>query len=300
MNLAEHLDKLQYFKVIAESRTMSEAALRLNISQPSLTKLVQTLELATGTQLLIRGRHGVLPTDAGKEVLAYAHSILKQLNDLEQRLAHPSDKIAGHLRIGAYASLGEYLWPTFIPAFRKKWPQLRLSIYSAENLSQTQNLSSGQTDILIDAEPRLTGEFISWNLYEDRFNFFVNKLQTENSVENGIMDLPIAYSPSAFDSTNKRIFQHLEEQRYYFRQRIEFDSFMAVKAFARNGACVAVLPNRLAESDVQSGHLKPIQLKGFSVKGFGSHHFAATILESRKGDARLKILIHSLRDWFKK
>jgi len=298
MNLADHLDKLKYFQVIAESRTMGEAAARLNISQPSLTKLVQTLEAAVGTQLLIRGRHGVLPTESGKEVLAYAHSVLSQLNDLEQKLKHPSDKIAGHLRIGAYASLGEYLWPNFILAFSKKWPQLRLSIYSAENRSQAQSLASGQIDILIDAEPRLVGEFISWNLYEDRFNFFVNPLQPE-MVADEFADLPLVYSPNAFDSDNKRIIQHLEEHGYNFSQRIEFDSFMAVKAFAMNGSGLAVLPNRLAEADVKSGRLKMVKLKALPAKGFGSHHFAATILEARKDDIRLRTLVQALKDWFK-
>jgi LysR family hydrogen peroxide-inducible transcriptional activator len=299
MDLANHLDKLRSFQVIAESRTMSEAAQRLNISQPSLTKLVQTLEAVIGSQLLIRGRHGVLPTEAGKELLAYAHSILNQLGDLEQRLRHPSDKIAGHLRVGAYASLGEYLWPAFIPVFGKKWPQLRLSIHSAESLSHTETLASGKIDILIDAEPRLIGEFMSWNLYEDRFNFFANKMQPEFAVDKEIVDFPLIYSPNAFDGANKRITQHLEEHGYHFKQRIEFDSFMAVKAFAKSGSGVAVLPNRLAESDVRSGHLKPISLKGFSARGFGSHHFAASILETRKDDIRLKTLIQALREWFK-
>jgi DNA-binding transcriptional LysR family regulator len=299
LNLKDHLDKLKAFKVIVDSGTMREAAKRLNVSQPSLTKLVHTLEDATGIELLSRGRHGVLPTDAGRQILLYATSILKDLEDLEQKLSNPTEQMAGHLRIGAYASLAEYLWPDFIRTFRKTAPALRLSLHTSEVIGHQQALERGEIDLLIDAEPRLAGDVVSWNLYEDRFNFYMSGSSSGTLAPETIESLSLIYSPNAIDCDNKKISQHLEENGYFFKERLELDSFMAVLAFAKKGLGLAVLPNRLAEASVKAGHLKPVSLKKFSAKGFGLHHFAVTIREHRKDDPRIRFLIRSLRDWFK-
>ncbi len=298
MNLADHLDKLKAFKVIAESRTMREAADRLNVTQPSLTKLIQTLEASAGAPLLVRGRNGVTPTEAGKILAAYAASTLKELADVEQKLSNPSDRMSGHLRIGAYASLAEYLWPDFIPAIKKKAPALRLSVLTSEAIAHSRALESGEIDILVEAEPRIQGDLISWSLYEDRFNFHMNVAQKWTPETIG--SLPLIYSPNAFDRENKKIAQHLEEKGYTFKERIELDSFMAVLAFARKGIGLAVLPNRLAEAGLREGQLFVASLKNFPAKGFGAHTFAATILENRKDDPRLQFLLKSLRQWYRK
>lgn len=299
MKLADHLDKIEAFKTVAESRTMSEAAKRLHITQPSLTRLIQTLESAAGVQLLTRGRHGVSVTDAGRRLLGYTTLTLNGLTDLEQQLRFPKHEISGHLRIGAYASLGEYLWPEFLPDFRKKYPHLRISIFSAERISHSQSLALGEIDILIDAEPRLSGGAISWNLYEDRFNFYCRKSLSDDLTPVMITDTTLIFNPNAFDNENKKILQHLEERGYFFKERLEFDSFMAVLAFARKGVGLAILPNRLAHADVEGGRLKRSLLKGFPLNGFGQHQFAATVMESKKDDQRIKTLIQALRSWLR-
>lgn len=297
MGLSDHLDKLRAFKAIVDAGTMREAARTLNVSQPSLTKLVQTLEDACGVPLLSRGRMGVEATEAGKRLFEYSTLTLKGLEDLEQKLLNPSDQMAGHLRIGAYASLAEYLWPDFMPIFKKRAPGLRLSILTREGSSHRDALLSGEIDILVDAEPRVTDEFISWNLYEDRFNFYASSSKAEKIDVANIESTPLIYSPNAFDHENKKILQHLEENGYSFSERLEFDSFMAVLAFAKKGVGLAVMPNRLAEAAVNAGQLRHVTLKRFSSKGFGPHHFAASIQESRKDDPRIRLLVKSLKEW---
>lgn len=201
MNLRDHLDKLHAFKMIVEAGTLKKASQTLHLTQPSLTRLVQTLEEATGTRLLSRGRNGVVPTEAGTLLLQYADSVLKGLSDLEEQLKHPTNPLAGHLRIGAYTSLAEYLWPEFLPAFKKEAPELRLSIRTSESVSHKDALEQGKIDVLVDAESRIFGELSSWSLYEDRFNFFATK--SASWTPETIGSLPLIFSPQAFDKDNK-------------------------------------------------------------------------------------------------
>lgn len=297
MGLTDHLDKLHAFKVILESGTMRKASQTLHLTQPSLTRLVQTLEDAAGTRLMSRGRHGVIPTEAGKLLLQYSDSVLNGLWNLEEQIKNPSNPLAGHLRVGAYASLAEYLWPDFIPMFKKEAPALRLSIRTSETVNHQKALEQGKIDVLVDAESRIAGDLISWSLYEDRFNFYSAKPGAWDP--DTIGSLPLIYSPAAFDRENKGIVQHLEEAGYFFKETIELDSFTSVMAFARKGLGLAVLPRRLAENPVSAGHLKVASLKHFAGKGFGAHTFTATVLENRKDDTKIRFFIKSLKAWFK-
>jgi DNA-binding transcriptional LysR family regulator len=298
MNLEDHLDKLRAFKIILESGNMRQAAKKLNVTQPSLTRLVQTLESATCVSLLYRGRLGVTPTESGKLLLAYTNSILKSLDDLEEKIKNPTDELAGHLRICGHASQAEYLWPDFISAFKKKAPALRLSIHTSEMFHHQKALEVGEIDILVDTEARITGDLISWKLYEDRFNFYMPKSNIKEWTPETIDSLTLIYCPTAIDGDNKKITQHLEEKGYFFKEKIELDSFTSVIAFAKKGLGLAVLPQRLAENSIKSRLFQRTTLVNFSHKGFGVHHFTATIHESRKDDPRIRFLVRSLKDWF--
>jgi DNA-binding transcriptional LysR family regulator len=299
MALADHLDKIRAFEVIATVSTMREAAAKLNVTQPSLTRLVQTLEEALGETLLVRSRAGVQPTEAGKLLLAYTRETLKRLEDFEQKVRTPADQLAGHLRIGSYASLAEYLWPDFIVSMQKSAPSLKISIRTAEIASDQRALENGEIDILVDAEPRLSGDFTSWKLYEDRFNFYAKKPLKEPLTPENFGSTTLIYSPVAFDEDNRKIDQHLEEQGYRFREKIQLDSFTSVLAFCRRGVGIGVLPQRLAAEAMESNAIIQVALRKFPQRGFGTHNLMATIRSDREGDPRVRFLIKSLRQWFK-
>ena len=297
MSLADHLDKLKAFKIIAESSTMGEAAKQLNVTQPSLTRLIQTLEHESQSQLLYRGRSGVAPTESGKILLAYAVKTLKGLEDISIRIKNPSNDHSGHLRIGSYESLTEYLWPEFIASFKKKEPALKISISTSQSNQHIQALAKGVIDILIDAEPRTQGDFISWKIFDDKFNFYSSEPSIEIGPES-LNDYPLIYCPAAFDHNNKYIIQYLEESQYDFKEKIELDSFPSVKTFCMHGLGIAVLPERLAYRSVKSKEIHKVSLAGFS-KGFGAHSIIATIQHHKKDDPRIRTLIKYLRDWYK-
>lgn len=301
MRLVDHLDKLKAFKIVAETGKLGEAAVKLNLTQPSLTRLIQTLEFATNQTLLHRSRQGVVLTQAGKQLLNFAAITLKNLEDFEERLLAPNDEISGLLQIGSYESLAEYLWPNFLPILKKIYPALKITIRTSSEFVHQRKIESGELDLLVDAEPRLVGEFTSWALYEDRFNFYGKKgIVPATLTNNDIKDLPLVYQPTAYDSENRNILSHLEEAGYHFKEKIELDSFVAVATFVKSGVGIGVIPQKLAETHVTARHFSPISLKGISSKGFGSHTLYATARSSSIDDKRIRAVVKVLRDEFKK
>jgi DNA-binding transcriptional LysR family regulator len=297
--LEDHLNKLRAFCTIAELGTLREAAERLNVTQPSLTRLVQTLEAAAGAPLFIRARSGVAPTVAGQELLAYARRCLNDLADVEAKLRRPAEKLAGHVRIGSYESLAEYLWPRFVVHFRRKYPGIRLTVQTTGSALHPRALANGAIDLLVDAEPRLLGEFHSRALYEDTFQFYSAEPRRAVLTPAEAAPMNLIYCPQAFDRQNRSILHHCEAAGFTFAERTELDSFPTVKAFARAGAGIAVLPRRLAAEAVNTGALHAWRLQGFAAGGFGAHGLTATVSDRRQDDPVLRVLLNELKAWFK-
>src|SRR5579862_1720959 len=74
------LRHLQYFVAVADAGTVTHAAERLFISQPTLSQQVQRLEQIIGTRLLVRRRDGVRLTSAGAVLLESARDVLSAVD----------------------------------------------------------------------------------------------------------------------------------------------------------------------------------------------------------------------------
>lgn len=297
MNLSEHLDKLKPFVAIAEAGTIHEAAKRLNITQPALSRMLQILEVACGSELFVRSRQGVRLTAAGEELLNYANLTLKELENLKAKLRAPANKMAGHIRIGTYESLAEYLWPDFLCHMQSENPDLEISLKTSTEVKLIDLLARGEIDILVDAEPRVTGDFISWSLYKDKFNFYIKRGEIFELNPTSSKDLTLIYVPQAVDSDNRSPRYHLEKNGYGFSKKISLDSFTTAQSFCEKGIGLAILPTKLQASD--SSRTSLVKLEGFPARGFGEHTICATIRTNHEHTPRISEFIKNLKKWFK-
>jgi LysR family hca operon transcriptional activator len=72
------LRHIRYFVAVAETLNMRQAATRLHLSQPPLTRQIHDLEEEVGTKLFVRSKSGMHLTEAGQTFLREARSILSQ------------------------------------------------------------------------------------------------------------------------------------------------------------------------------------------------------------------------------
>lgn len=72
------LEQLDYFIVIANSKTITQAAQKLNISQTGLSRAIHQLESEIGFSLFNRGRHGTTLTSKGRQFIGYAQRIISE------------------------------------------------------------------------------------------------------------------------------------------------------------------------------------------------------------------------------
>ena len=113
--------------ILAEHRNFARAAKALNISQPTLTRNIQTLESHIGARLFDRKSRVILPTPVGDELLKHARLIISSTLALEDGIQHFMGLETGTISIGtslyAASSLG-----TAIGLFNDQHPNIKISI----------------------------------------------------------------------------------------------------------------------------------------------------------------------------
>ena len=141
-----NLKQLEAFARVAETKSFSEAAKRLYLTQPTVSAHVSALEKELGVCLLLRTTKEVSLTEEGKALYGYAVQML----DLEQEIReHFGRRKSGKsvLRIAASTIPSQYLLPEIMVRFRERYPGVRLSVAETDSAGVVGQIVSGEADI---------------------------------------------------------------------------------------------------------------------------------------------------------
>ena len=163
--------ELTYIKTIAEERSISAAARKLFIAQPSLSQSLQRIEEGLGTKLFNRTSGGLTLTQAGKKYLLMANRVLKLYDDLKVELNDMDTLNGGSVAFGITPLLGKILLPEVLPDFRRCYPKVNLQIVEANSRELDRMLTA--CEISFGVMHRLVGwanSHIDYDLFgEDPF-----------------------------------------------------------------------------------------------------------------------------------
>ncbi|MGJ7033634.1 LysR substrate-binding domain-containing protein [Niabella hirudinis] len=123
------LQQLEYIIAVDTHRNFIKAADSCYITQPTLSMQIQKLEEELGVKIFDRSKLPVVPTSTGQGILEHARRVLHARNELNRFIEDQKGKISGQLRIGIIPTLAPYLLPIFVPAFIKKYPDIKLIIH---------------------------------------------------------------------------------------------------------------------------------------------------------------------------
>lgn len=153
------LRQLEYLVAIADTGKFSEAAERMNVSQPSLSSQVAEAEAQLGVAVFERGRRGAIATPLGEQIIARSRYILRQVEDLKSLASHGGEGLYGRLRLGVLPTIGPYLLPRCTKPLHSSFPDLRLSIRDEPTTDLVQLLEGGLLDAVVStAEEHASAE----------------------------------------------------------------------------------------------------------------------------------------------
>ncbi|BCP54001.1 transcriptional regulator [Kaistia sp. 32K] len=144
------LTQLTYFVTAANIGSVSAAARRLSISQPSISAAISHLEDLFGAALVTRhNRHGIRLTAEGKIVFEQALKLLDQAQDLEQSLGVDPRFVAGRVSLGCFDPIASYYLPALMRRLTLEFPKLDVQYYLKDQPELHQSLLNNDLNLAI-------------------------------------------------------------------------------------------------------------------------------------------------------
>ncbi|WP_279116397.1 LysR family transcriptional regulator [Acidithiobacillus thiooxidans] len=166
-------EQLLTLLAVAETGSVSEAALRLGRGQPAISERLHKLTQEIGEPLYLREGGGIKLTAVGRALIPDIRQLRATLQDIENLLVHQKSLQSGELRVASTSLIANYLLPHYLQSFQKQNPGINLYIKSGATYWEHINLSEldvfffeGEMDIphlpdSYEIQPWLTGEIIA-------------------------------------------------------------------------------------------------------------------------------------------
>jgi DNA-binding transcriptional LysR family regulator len=167
--------RLLVLRAVVRAGSMTAAAAELGYTPSAVSQQVAALEREVATPVLVRRSRGVLPTEAGTLLVEHADVVAGRLERAREEVADLTALRAGRLRLAAFASAGARLLPSAIGVFRRRHPEVRLSLALHEPEDCPDLVRDGELDLAITFgyvpgdEPDAEGLTSTW-LLDDGVN----------------------------------------------------------------------------------------------------------------------------------
>jgi len=161
---------LEYFIALADEKHFARAADRCNVTQPTLSAGIASLETLLGKRLVLRDRRFVDLTSEGYAVLPYARMLVASHEDMRQAI-NAAGPLQGELRLGTIPAAMPYLG-RFVGVLRGLQPELKISIRQSTSDAIMRGIASFELDAGLTylQGPEPTG-VLAVALYEERYRF---------------------------------------------------------------------------------------------------------------------------------
>ena len=161
------LKQLQYLVALEEHGHFGKAAEATFVTQSTLSAGIRELESLLGLMLVERTRRVVRFTPLGSKIVAKAHRILREAEELAEMARSAGKPLAGDLRMSVIPTIAPFLLPKMLPALRKQYPELKLFLREEASAVACEALHHGQVDCVLLALPFAAGDVEKAKLFDD-------------------------------------------------------------------------------------------------------------------------------------
>ena len=161
------LKQLQYLVALHEHGHFGRAADSCFVSQSTLSAGLRELESLLGVTLVERTRRVVRFTPLGNQVVAKAHRLLREAEELSELVQSQGQPLSGELRMSVIPTIAPFLLPRILPRLRRERPALKLFLREEPSAAAIESLHHGRADCVLLALPFPTGEVEFEHLFDD-------------------------------------------------------------------------------------------------------------------------------------
>ncbi|MFK2826622.1 LysR family transcriptional regulator [Bacillus sp. B190/17] len=165
---------LHYFLKVAQHKSFTKAAQDLYITQPTISKMIKSVEEELGVVLFNRFGKQVELTDAGQMILAQAQDIVNSFQNLSSELEDLMKLKKGHIRIGLPPMVGSSFFPKVLGKFREQYPNITIQLVEDGAKKVEADIEKGILDIGVVLLPTNEEVFHSFSLVKEKLMLLVH------------------------------------------------------------------------------------------------------------------------------
>jgi DNA-binding transcriptional LysR family regulator len=164
---------LHYFIQVAKQKSFTKASRSLHVSQPSISKVIKTLENELGITLFERSGHEIELTDVGQAVFERAQLVVNEFYDLYNEIHDVVNMKYGKLTVGIPPMVGTCFFSQIIREFKKAHPQIILKLIEVGSKQVVFDVKTGTLDIGIIAFPLTESGIDSYTIIRESLQVVV-------------------------------------------------------------------------------------------------------------------------------
>lgn len=143
---------LRYFLEVAREKNISKAAVRLHISQPTLSKQLKDLEAELGKKLFVRSNYFIKLTEEGMMLRKRAEEILELVDKTTDEFKALDEINGGDIHIGCAESKDLHSFFHILHQLQMRYPRIRFHLHSSATDAIDERLERGLLDFAIIAQ----------------------------------------------------------------------------------------------------------------------------------------------------
>jgi DNA-binding transcriptional LysR family regulator len=259
------LRSLEAFCAAVEEGSISGAARRMYLSQPSVSDRLAELEREARVPLLKRSRRGVELTDQGALLYEGARRALDEMKALEGVLKTLRDRRSTRMYVAASSTLGEHLFPAWLRRFRARSPETVPELFVGNTQEVVALVSRGAVAFGVVEGEEERDSLESVPLLDDEL---VVVVPTDHAwtrrplTPAGLQEEPFI-SRERGSGTREVIENHLDKIGITLDVRMELGSTSAIKEAIEAGLGFSILSRETIRLEVEAGHLAVVE--GFAI-----------------------------------
>ena len=145
--------QIEAFKAVMEAGRVTDAAQKLNLSQPAVSKLLASFESAIGMRLFSRSKRRLTPTAEASSLLREINRIFVGVEGVTRFASELRNMRTGELTIASVAALGQRHVPRVIAEFLKKHASVNIGLHLRSSHDVADWAASQKTDVGISMMP---------------------------------------------------------------------------------------------------------------------------------------------------
>lgn len=240
------ITQLRAFLCVAEHRSFSEAANSLFITQPAVSKRINTLEAQLGRQLFDRLGKQIALTPAGRALLPAARRVLVEVANCEAELLSLDGQIAGPLALGTSHHIGLRRLPPLLRHYIHSYPDVQVDLQLSESEDALARVMDNTLELAVITLPtEKPAGVVCEILWPDPLVFCVaaeHPLATADQIDAAALCAHTALLPSRGTATRRLLQEQMQPHGQQLGQILETNYLETNRGLAEAGLGWALLP----------------------------------------------------------